>query len=136
MASADQTSGLQIGRGVLLSKSVASGAGEADSRSSLFMDLTGTNDSVVCIHSSAAGTTAGEGGFRVYVEDPTVERDSDEATVANSFLMFSNDVAANTVLRINVPGGFGSRMFCVFDPDTGTATVKIWAWSASSQGRR
>ena len=136
MASTDQHSSLQIGRGILLSKSVAHDALEPASRSNLYMDVSGTNDSVVCIHSSLVGTIAIGGGFRVYVEDPTVENDGAEATVATSFLMFSSDVAADTVTRINVPGGFGSRMFCVFTPDASSATVKIWAWSASSQGRR
>lgn len=136
MASETQHNTLKIGRGVLLNKSVAHDALESASRTSLFRDVSGTNDSVVCIHSSGAGTIAGTGGLRVYVEDPTVENNDAEATVANSFLMYSSDVAADTITRINVPGGFGSRMFCVFTPDADSATVKIWAWSASSQGRR
>ena len=98
-------------------------------------DVSGAESSVVCIHSDAAG---GATSFKVYVEDPSQENTGTTAVTssANSFLLYQRAVVADEVTRINVPGGFGSRMFCVFKPTSGTANVKIWAWSASSQARR
>ena len=135
MASDTQKQNMMIGRGILFDGTITSATSDDDASSRLFRDISGTESSVVCIHSDRAGDAT---SFRVYVEDPTQENTGTTAITAssNSFLLYQRAVAANEVTRINVPGGFGSRMFCVFQPDSGTANVKIWAWSASSQARR
>lgn len=129
MASQTQLEGMKIGKGVLLNKNVAHNATDAVASSVLFQDANGSDSSVVCIHSDKAGTAL---NFKVYVEDPSQENTgtAEITSTSGSFLLYERNVAANQVTRINVPGGFGSRMFCVFKPDaTDTAAVKIWAWS-------
>ena len=112
------------GRGVLLNVSGVTAA----QTSEIFQDhRQGVNKTVVCIHSNKDCTTAGAGApLVIEVEDPTGEN---TASAWSGFQLTSSDVAANTLLKIIIDAGCGSRIRCTVTPDS-VADIKIWAWSA------
>ncbi len=111
----------QIGRGILLDVTSASGV----QTSSIFQDIRGASKTVVCCHSTVASTALGSGtGLIIEVEDPTGET----STTFSEFTLSTQDVAANTVLKVIIDGALGSRMRCKITPDS-SADIKIWAWS-------
>jgi hypothetical protein len=112
-----------IGRGVLLDVSGVTAA----QTSLIFMDTPGTSKTVVCCHSTVASTAADATGtgLIIEVEDPTTEK----ATTFSGFTFSTQDVAANTVRKVLIDGGAGSRLRCKITPN-GSADIKIWAYSA------
>lgn len=117
MASADQ-----IGRGILLNATSVT----AEQTSAVFMDSKRANSTIVCCHSTAASEASDSTGtgLIIEVEDPTTENES----TFTAFTLATHDVAANTIRRVEIEGGAGSRIRCRITPNS-SATIKIWAWS-------
>tara|TARA_Y100001973_G_scaffold31523_1_gene47522 strand:+ start:160 stop:507 length:348 start_codon:yes stop_codon:yes gene_type:complete len=108
-----------FGRGVLLNDTIS-----GQTNSQIFQDYKhGVRKTVVCVYSTIASTS---GGFVIEVEDPTVENTS---TTFSGFQLTSATVSANTLEKIIIDAGAGSRLRCSFTPD-GSGDVKIWAWSS------
>ncbi len=114
-----------FGRGILLN---ASSVTEAQT-SEIFQDKRhGVRKTVVCVHSTVDCTTADSTGepLVIEVEDPTTENTS---TTFQPFTLTTLDITANTLEKVIIDAGAGSRIRCRIRPNS-SADIKIWAWSS------
>lgn len=113
-----------FGRGILLNASSVTAA----QTSQVFQDHRhGVRKTVVCVYSTQDCTAAGAGApLVIEVEDPTTENTS---TTFQPFTLTTVDITANTLEKVIIDAGAGSRIRCTIQPDA-SADVKIWAWSS------